>query len=135
MSSQAAQLVSQTELLAKFRDELREITRKYPSDNPGMREVKEKLKELPCKQIDWEKFESEFSAVHPEFTRKLYERYPQLTPMEVKMCSLLRLNLKSHEIARLFCVTERTVEFHRLNIRKKCGIPKEQSLSVFLNSL
>lgn len=135
MQSQAAQLVSQTELLAKFRDELREIARQYPSSDPGWRAVKEKLKELPCKQIDWEKFETEFAAVHPEFTHKLTERYPTLTPMEVKMCSLLRLNLKSHEIARLFCVTERAVEFHRLNIRKKCSIPKEQNLSVFLNSL
>lgn len=137
MQVQTTQLVTQTELLAKFRDELREIVRKAGTTDAvgALKQVKEKLKELPCKQIDWEKFETEFAAVHPEFTNKLYERYPTLTPMEVKMCSLLRLALKSQEIARLFCVTERAVEFHRLNIRKKCGIPKEQSLSAFLNNL
>jgi tetratricopeptide (TPR) repeat protein/DNA-binding CsgD family transcriptional regulator len=135
ISAQAVQLATQTDLLAKFRDELREITRKYPSDNPGMREVKDKLKELPCKQIDWEKFDAEFRAVHPEFTKKLYEQFPALTPTETKMCSLLRLNLKSHEIARLFCLSERSVETHRFNIRKKLKIGHEQNLVTFLNSL
>jgi len=135
MQAQAAQLVTQTDLLAKFRDELREITRKYATDSPGMREVKEKLKELPCKQIDWEKFETEFAAVHPEFTKKLYGLFPTLTPMEMKMCSLLRLNLKSQEIARLFCLSERSIETHRFNIRRKLGIGREHNLSNYLNSL
>jgi DNA-binding CsgD family transcriptional regulator/septum formation topological specificity factor MinE len=135
LTSQATQLVTQTELLAKFRDELREIVQKYPFTEPGMREVKEKLKELPCKSIDWEKFEAEFKAVHPEFSRKLHEKFPKLTPTEAKICSLLRLNLKSHEIARLFCLSERSVETHRFNIRRKLGMDREKSLSLFLNSL
>jgi tetratricopeptide (TPR) repeat protein len=135
MQAQATQLITQTEVLAKFRDELRDITRKYPSDNPGMREVKEKLKELPCKSIDWEKFEAEFQAVHPEFTKKLYEQFSELTRMEIKMCSLLRLNLKTHEIARLFCLSERSVETHRFNIRRKLKLDREQSLGLFLNNL
>lgn len=129
------QLVTQTELLAKFRDELREIMRQSASQDPTIRAIKEKLKELPCKQIDWEKFETEFKAVHPEFSRKLNEKFSSLTPTETKMCSLLRLNLKSHEIARLFCLSERSVETHRFNIRKKLGLDREKSLSMFLNSL
>ncbi|MDP4219134.1 MAG: hypothetical protein Q8896_01725 [Bacteroidota bacterium] len=135
LSHQAIQLVTQTELLAKFRDELREIVRKYPSTEPGMREVKEKLKDLPCKSIDWEEFEKHFSGLHPEFTKNLANRYPNLTPMQMKMCPLLRLNLKSYEIARLFCITERAVEFHRLNIRKKLSLAKEQNLASALGSL
>ncbi len=133
--NQATQLIHQTELLAKFRDEMREIVRQTSSQDPTIKAIKEKLKELPCKQIDWEKFETEFKAVHPEFAKKLYEKFPDLTPTENKMCTLLRLNLKSHEIARLFCLSERSVETHRFNIRKKVGISREENLGGFLNAL
>jgi tetratricopeptide (TPR) repeat protein len=135
LTSQTMQLVTQTELLAEFRNELREIVQKYPSTDPGMREVKEKLKELPCKQINWEEFEKQFAGVHPEFSKKLENRYPDLTKMQMKMSPLLRLNLKSHEIARLFCITERAVEFHRLNIRKTLGLKKGQDLTKALENI
>ena len=130
LSSTTAQLVSQTELLSKFRDEMHEIVRDSSNGNAekALRQVKEKLKELPCKSIDWEKFETEFKAVHPEYTKKLYDKFPNLTQTEHKMCTLLRLNLKSHEIARLFCLSERSVETHRFNIRKKLALPRESDI-------
>jgi DNA-binding CsgD family transcriptional regulator len=102
--------------------------------DPAIKEVKEKLKELPL-QMDWKKFETEFTAVHPEFARKLHKQFPKLTPTEMKMCSLLRLNLRSQEIARLLNLAERSVETHRFNIRRKLEIERERGLGEFLNTL
>ncbi len=135
LASQAAHLVTQTEFLIKFREELRGIIRKYPSSELGMRELKDKLKEMPSKQIDWVQFEKQFSAVLPEFKRKLQEKFPSLTDSEIKVCSMLRLKLKSHEIARLFSISERGVENHRFNIRKKLQLPREHNLNTFLAAI
>jgi DNA-binding CsgD family transcriptional regulator/tetratricopeptide (TPR) repeat protein len=131
----ATQLAAQTDLLGRFRDDLREIVRDTDEPNSAIRKVKDKLKALPCEQIDWTKFDAQFTSVHPEFKSKLEEKHPDLTRSEVKICSLSRLKLTSEEIARLLCLSSRSVETHRLNIRRKLGLKTEQNLGAYLAGL
>lgn len=128
-------LAMQTELLATFRNDLRHIVHHIDEPITALKKIKEKLKTLPCEQIDWMKFEKQFIEVHPEFKAKLIEKYPDLTRQEVKMCQFARLGLKNIEIAQLLCLSERSVESHRFNLRKKLGLKTEQNLSQFLSSL
>ena len=131
----ASQLSAQVDLLGRFRNELREIVRESASNDPTVKKVKDKLKDLPCTQIDWAHFESQFSTVHPDFKSKLEEKHPDLTRSEAKICSLTRLKLTGEEIARLLCLSPRSVETHRFNIRKKFGLKTEQNLGTYLASL
>ena len=101
----------------------------------ALKKIKEKLKELPCESVDWVKFEKEFTSVHPEFRAKVMEKFPMLTKQEVKMCQLARLGLKSHEMARLLCLSERTIDGHRNNLRKKLGLAPSENLTKFLQTL
>jgi DNA-binding NarL/FixJ family response regulator len=128
-------LLAQTELLSDLRNDLLHIARKIPATEPAALELRERVKNLPCQSIDWEKFDAQFKAAHPEFAKRLLERFPELTPMETRVCTLLRLNLKSQEIAKMFCLEERSVETHRFNIRRKLKLETKQSLSNFLNAL
>jgi DNA-binding CsgD family transcriptional regulator len=52
--------------------------------------------------------------------------------MELKVCSLLKLKLTSADMAKLLCLSERSIEFHRLNIRKKLGLKRGQDLGDIL---
>lgn len=135
LAMSATQLVAQVDLLGRFRNDLREIVRQAKSDDPALRQVKDKLKELPCEQIDWVNFDAQFSSVHPEFKSKLQEKHPDLTRSETKICALSRMKLTSEEIGRLLCLSDRTVQTHRLNIRKKLGLRTEQNLGTYLASL
>jgi len=135
LANSTLHLLAQTELLSDLRADLLQIARKIPPTEPAARELQERVKNLPCQSIDWEKFDAQFAAAHPEFVKKLIERFPELTPMETRVCTLLRLNLKSHEIAKMFCLEERSIETHRFNIRKKLKLETKQSLSNFLNAL
>jgi tetratricopeptide (TPR) repeat protein len=132
LANSAIHLASQTELLDRFRTDLSQIFREIDEPIAALKRIREKLKELPCQQIDWTKFEAQFSQVHPEFRTKLAEKYPELTEMEQRIAAMVRMDLKSTDIARLFCITERAVEFHRLNLRKKLVLRKEANLQKFL---
>ncbi len=134
IASQISYLHTQAKILARFRDELRDIVRKHSSNHPDIQEMKEKLSEFHALKIEWEKFEPDLGATSAWITSALCSKFPTLTPMEVRMCSLLRLHLKSHEIAQLFSISERSVETHRFNIRKKLKLTRQQSLSLFLNN-
>jgi DNA-binding CsgD family transcriptional regulator/tetratricopeptide (TPR) repeat protein len=134
LTNSTLQLLAQTELLSDLRDSLLAIVRRFPSD-AATTQLREKLKSLPTKAVDWEKFDTQFKAAHPECTKSLTEKYPGLTVTEVRICSLLRMHMKSEDIARLFALSERTIEVHRYNIRKKLSLSKQQDLSLFLASL
>ena len=137
LANTASSLAAQTELLGNFRADLRKIVLRPDRYEPEdiIRQVKAKLKELPCEMIDFSKFEGQFATVHPEFRARLETTYPELTPQEVKMCMLVHVNLQTAAIARLMCLSERSVEWHRLNIRKKLALTKEQLLPDVLRKL
>ncbi len=135
ISSQAIHLAAQTELVDKFRNDLRQIVREIDEPIAALKKIKEKLKELPCQQIDWPKFEVQFNEVHPEFRAKLSAKFPELTHMEQRIAAMVRMDLTSSDIARLFCITERAVEFHRLNLRKKLKLKQEENLPKFLSQV
>lgn len=72
---------------------------------------------------------------HQPFMSVLKKHYPSLSPMEIKIAALLRLNLTSIDIAQALFLSRRTVEYHRLNIRKKLGLSKADDLHVALYTL
>ena len=133
LASQAMQLARQTEMLGKFRNELRVILREASKAETAVIAIKEKLKELPCESIDWTKFEAEFQQSYPDFRTKLVAAYPELTKMEVKVCSMLKLKLTTSDIATLFCLSERSIESHRYNIRKKLSVGKGETVQDLLD--
>ena len=53
----------------------------------------------------------------------------------IPICTMLRMNLKSHEIAGIFCISESGVEFHRQNIRRKLKLRKEEKLPIVLGAM
>lgn len=84
---------------------------------------------------DWEALENQFNQIHRDFIKKLSLQYPALTPAELKVCSLIKLNLSTKEIARLLCISNRSAENHRYHIRQKLALPADINLTTFFASL
>jgi tetratricopeptide (TPR) repeat protein len=135
LANSTLQFVAQNELLSSLRDDLLSVVRRFPMAEEATKILREKLKQLPCQAIDWKKFDEQFKAAHPEFVKALLEKYPDLTPAEVRICSLLRMNMKSDEIARLFCLSERSIESHRYNIRRKMKLTRSDDLMMQMQKI
>jgi tetratricopeptide (TPR) repeat protein/DNA-binding CsgD family transcriptional regulator len=129
LSQTASQLVSRTEILTRFRDEINTILHDSSDPMSTVKEIRQKLKTLPVEEMNWTTFDAQFTSVHPDFTAKLLEKYPDLSTAEVRLCKLLRLNLKSADIARLFCLSERTIETQRFAVRKKLGLKRTDNVA------
>lgn len=84
---------------------------------------------------NWQEFTEQFMIVHKEFIGYLLRCYPDISPAEIKVCVLLRLSLGTKEIADLLSLSIRTVESHRMRIRKKLGLGEHDSITTFLISL
>jgi tetratricopeptide (TPR) repeat protein len=134
LTEKTRHLIKQTEALVQFRDDLRAMIRRSPSDDPLVKQIRERLQSLPDAQLNWEDFDVQFRNVHPEFLKNLVKKYPTLTTMQRKVCALLRLNLTSVDIAKLLYLSERNIENHRYRLRKKFCLDANGSLHDFLST-
>ncbi len=81
---------------------------------------------------DWKIFETNVKEAHEFFLQKLIKEYPQLTHSDLRLCSYLRMNLSSKEIAPLMKISIRGVENHRYKLRKKLNLPRDINLTDFI---
>ena len=83
----------------------------------------------------WEDFRSRFERVNDDFNQKLLQMCPDLTPVELKIASYLRLNLSSKEISRLTNRSAGTISNTRSALRKKLRLEEEDNLVAYLMAL
>jgi tetratricopeptide (TPR) repeat protein/DNA-binding CsgD family transcriptional regulator len=83
----------------------------------------------------WKEFSIRFKEVHGDFYSRLLQKFPALTPNELKLCAFLRLNMSSKDIAELTGQRVSTLETARYRLRQKLGIVNsEVNLVTFLSS-
>jgi DNA-binding CsgD family transcriptional regulator len=128
LTTLALQLVQKNEFLCNLREEI-EPAIKSPRK---AKKITEQIDAHIKSDRDWETFEHQFDQVHRDFVNKLASTYPVLTPAEIKIGVLVKLNLSTKAMASLLCLSTRTVENHRMSLRRKVGLGAEDNLVSFL---
>lgn len=135
LTALAMQLVQKKTFLQKLREQTIQLSEQHPESKGTLKHLLREITANLHGEDDWQRFENEFQLVHHDFVRTLSTQYPKLTPTELKVCALLKINLSNKEIADLLSVSLRNVESHRYSIRKKLALPSEVNLSVHLASM
>lgn len=87
------------------------------------------------KDNSWTAFEHYFNQIHPDFYARLFEKYPDLTVNEKKLCAYLKLNMTTKDIATVNGKSINAIEVARTRLRKKLNIPPYQNLNNFMASI
>lgn len=80
----------------------------------------------------FDKIKTQFLKVHSNFLDNLLKAHPHLTPAEIKLCVLLRLNLRTKEIAALLYQSYDSVRVSRSRLREKLGLDVSDKLNAYL---
>jgi ligand-binding sensor domain-containing protein/DNA-binding CsgD family transcriptional regulator len=137
LANSAMHILKKGELLTKIKTELHQIIKKETNEKT-IAELKKMLKALNEDEKmdeDWEHFAQHFDKVHSDFVYTLKDKFPTITPNELKLSAYLRMNLSTKEIAQLMNISVRGVEISRYRLRKKLGISSEVNLFDFLMNL
>lgn len=84
---------------------------------------------------DWSMFQVQFDKVHVGFMERLARICPELTTTELRVCTLMRMQMSTKHIASLLATSVRTVEGHRLRVRKKLVLGADGSLTTWLAAI
>jgi DNA-binding CsgD family transcriptional regulator len=84
---------------------------------------------------NWEDFHSYFEDSQSEFYATLISKYPDLKPNDLKICSLLILNLPIKESANILSISPESLKTSRYRLRKKLNLKSKQSIVNHLISL
>ena len=66
---------------------------------------------------------------------KLETLIPEITMKESEVSMLIRCGFSTYQIATFLDISTRTVETHRLNIRRKAGLQASETIDGFLSSI
>ena len=129
-------LMKKNELLTDLSEKLIKIEEESTSAE-SKNTIKKVAHELQKSQDDeiWKEFSIRFKEVHGDFYNRLLQKFPTLSPNELKLCAFLRLNMSSKDIAELTGQRVSTLETARYRLRQKLGIVNsEVNLVTFLSS-
>jgi pentatricopeptide repeat protein len=134
LTSFTLNMIQKNELLNELKQQVEDLISK--AEDKAVVQPLQRLKQniLSNDQSDkqWENFRIAFEQVHKNFFHNLQQQYPDITPYDMKLSALLRLNFSSKEIASFLGISEDSVKKARYRLRKKLNMEQDENLVTFL---
>lgn len=84
----------------------------------------------------FEEFSELVQKIHPDFYIELQNRAQQkLTPLDLKYCTYIFMNIDTKDIASLLFVEPKTVRMSKYRLKQKLGLDKEDDLHTFIHRI
>lgn len=132
LATTTLQVISKNEIFSDLSDLADKFYSGKSMDIVSYNAFKRIIKENINLDKNWSQFKELFDKVHSDFFIKLKQRCPELTENELRMCSYIKINLQSKEIARILNINANSVRIFRYRLRKKLGLGPEVSLEDFI---
>lgn len=129
-------LREKTELLDRAQSEIHQFRQQHSQSFDLEQQALQKLRDSSILTAEhWQEFRNLFEKVHPGFLSKLKQHYPGLTPGEMRLFALMKLELTNQDMAAMMGVSAMSVKKARQRLRKKIGLPEEQKIESILATL
>lgn len=119
----------------EVRSKVMEILEQNGTKTKVLKDISTLLMPLSGTDIERELFFSEFHQTYSGFQTKLETLIPEITMKESEVSMLIRCGFSTYQIATFLDISTRTVETHRLNIRRKAGLQASETIDGFLTAI
>ena len=88
---------------------------------------------LHLEETDWEEIELFLENTDNKFVSRLKDSFPTLSTKDIRLLMLVRLNLPAKTLARIYCISEKSVKQNLFLFKGKLGIQQgKDSLRKFI---
>ncbi|MFW5708232.1 MAG: tetratricopeptide repeat protein [Bacteroidota bacterium] len=134
LTTQVLHIAQKNDLLQELKGMIRELKSECPNSNLQKKIINKINIDINNEQ-SWERFQNYFEDLHKGFGEKIKKIAPEVSPGEIRLISLLKMNLNSHEVASVLNISQEGIKKARYRLRKKLGLESSESLEDFLNNL
>lgn len=103
------------------------------ADRKNLPAILAQLRAAASDSSEWERFDTIFTGLRPGFTENLTSAFPNLTKGELRLASLLSMDLDTKHIARLLNIQPDSVKKGRQRLRARFGMDPDISFTDFLS--
>ncbi len=136
LTSHTLHIISKNKTLEDIQVKLAELLKEGPNDH--RKQLKSLVKMIEHNFVqdkDWDDFRQIFEQVHQDFFNRLQHRASGLTPADLRLASLIRLNIPSKDISVVLGISPDSLRIARYRLRKKLNLTQGDSLTNFISSL
>lgn len=130
-------LMQKNEILTQLQTKVSQLkidSSKYPVKH--IRDIEKIITQgLDLQTEEWKGAINNLQLSEQGYFKTLKENNPNLTPHDLRLCSYLRMNFTTKEIARLLNISDRGVEIGRYRLRRKLGLSHNDNLTEYLMSI
>jgi DNA-binding CsgD family transcriptional regulator len=127
LTTHALHLANKNEILEGLKEQIDEL--KNGEKNAGaFNKISNTIRCNLQDDKNWENFSKYFEQVHRDFNAQVKKKYPEVTPNELRLMALLKMNLSSKEIANILNISSEGIKKARYRLRKKMNITTDDSL-------
>ena len=132
-----SQLTAMTLQMLQKNELMQELKEKYDQETNQMKDsgVGKIISKAMNQEKDWNDFNAHFESMNKNFYQRLKQSYPDISPNEMKICALIKLNLSIKEMAGILNISPDSVKTARYRLRKKLELNTEDNLTDFILSL
>lgn len=136
LTTHTLHIVQKNQLLEDLRGQLSDLVKDDKRDQKKqLRQLLHQIGQGFHHDQHWENFRQTFEQVHQPFFERLQQHCDSLTPGERRLAALLRLNLKSQDIATSLGVSADSLRVMRYRLRKRLNLAGGENLGAFLQNL
>jgi DNA-binding CsgD family transcriptional regulator/P2-related tail formation protein len=133
LSSHLLRAIHQEQMIDEVKSSLSRLRKQDKKEREE--EIKSLLNAINAHQSEgeaWQEFQKISENIHHQYFERLQENYPSLSPADLKLASLLKLNLDQRAIASILGVSPDSLRVARYRLRKKLNLEKGDNLVTFL---
>ncbi|WP_183559918.1 tetratricopeptide repeat protein [Mucilaginibacter sp. SP1R1] len=136
LSAHTLNLIKNNQLLESMRNTLQDMVKEDKRDQKKqMQQIVHQINQSFNHEQHWKEFTIAFEQVHQRFFDKLKQHTNDLTSTDIRLISLLKVNLDSKDIASLLGISSDSLRVARYRLRKKLNIQQGENLSTFIQAL
>ncbi len=130
LTAMAVQMLQKNELLQELKETL--ASEKDSDHNNPLNKI---INKGLTHDKDWSDFNMHFESINKNFYTRLKTAYPDISPNDLKICALIKLNLSIKEMAAILNISPDSVKTARYRLRKKLQLNSEDNLTDFILNL
>ena len=126
LSAMTLQMLQKNELMQELKEKL-----ESPNDPSVQKIISKGLNQ----DKEWSDFNTHFESLNKNFYARLKQAYPDISPNDLRICALIKLNMSIKEMAGILNISPDSVKTARYRLRKKLQLNTEDNLTDFIMNL